>query len=118
MASADDGPVLVPFTFPELLARQRIALQKTQQQVSDELRARGLEYSSVAVSNWETGKNPPRQVSVVYALEEILDCPGEFTSALGLAASVPQTRLDDFERRLEDLERQIRDLTAELRGGR
>ncbi len=109
---------LVPFTFSELLARQRIALGMTQRSVADGLKEYGLDFSSVAVSNWETGKNPPRDPRVVYALEEVLSAPGEFTAALGLAPSPAATdRIAELERRLERVEKELQLALQHLQDG-
>lgn len=112
----------VPFTFNELLARQRIAMRKTQRQVVDELRQRGFDFTTQALSNWESGKNPPSDPAVVYALEEILECPGELSDALRLApqgrgrVDVLEERLEVLERDLGSLRQELRDALSELRG--
>lgn len=114
MDASDDAPVPVPFTFPELFARQRIALKMTQRQVAEALAERGFDFTAVSVSNWERGKNPPRTSDVVYALEDVLDCPGEFSEALGLAPAGP-SRYDALEARIAALEADLRSLISELR---
>lgn len=115
MAARNVDPMAVPFTFHELLSRQRIALGLTQREVAQRLAAHDIDVTSAAVGQWEKG-SVPRSPLIVEALEKVLDCPGEFTTALGIVGSAAgEGRLAAIERRLGAVEAGLRDLLAELR---
>ncbi len=109
-------------SFGDLLRLRRGRL--TLRQVASAMEALGQPVTGQNLSNWERGRNLPKSVADVHALEVVLGCEGELIEALGWSAP-GETRLSDLERRLEALERahksMQRDLRAALRalaGGR
>lgn len=103
--------------FNELLRTHRERLNLSQRDVAKALDRAGHDYTSQTLGNWERGRSvPPREVVIV--LEDILECPGVFTAALGLVMP-GRSPIELFADRLDAIEVEAeaqRELIAELRG--